>query len=555
MGVALRLRSLLGILRAVAARVCLQRPVVYVCRMLAARPVLAQLAPSSWLVFVSIALLAGGQVCGYDYARIAAGKRRGKALGHFATLAGKANDVVALHKVLDIYGSLPERDKARYAHHAARAWEVLGRQDQSAACLAASQRFLLSDVGGSEHENYLSLRALVRQRFVNSADALLPNVRLSNAHRLKLASEISIVKTRMREWYLLIDAANRNVTTTTTYCYLGGEVKPLSQADRVPVVEFMLPPYFGSAPAGSAPEAHARICAFLRETLDCFAAEGFAIVPRHQYWLNIANPSGNWPAVSYHTTGLQDGWLHLKDAAIPGYYRFDEKGYAGFSSFGELEALPAACFQASNEEVESVWGEVKSNIVDAKVSKYRQSTAPSDLPEGPFVFFPLQMLNDTVALLAWVSMLDALECVVKHCEKFGRKVVVKRHPMCKRADVEAALSQLAKSPSAVISSASIHDILPRASIVVTVNSGVGFEALLYQRRVITVGASEYGVVTDRCKTLVELDAALSVEKQVDMDAIKRFVWLYLDRSAAQNDPSKIVHWIQAARSGDHEVAH
>lgn len=544
MVVAFHLRSLLDTFRAIAARAYLRRPVVQACRVFAARPALARLMPSSWLVFISNALLAGGQeASGYDYARIAAGKRDGKALGHFATLAGKANDAVALHDVLDIYSALSDRDRSRHAHHAARAWEALGRPDRSKVCLAASRRFLLSDIGGNARQNYLSLRALIRQRFVDGADALVTDVRLSKAHRSKLVAEISVVKTRMGKWYRLIEAANKNVTTATAYCYLNGDVKPLSQATGIPVVEFMLPPYFGSAPTRSAPESHARICAFLRETLDHFAAAGFAIVPRHQYWLNIANPSGDWPAISYHTTGKRDGWLHLKDAAIPGYYRFDEKGYAGFSSFGELESLPAVCFQVSNDEVESVWRDVKSAIIDAKVSKYRQSTALFDLPEEPFLFFPLQMLNDTVAPLAWIPMLEALDCVVKHCEKSGRKVVVKRHPMCKRADVEAALSKVAKSPSAIISSASIHDILPKASAVVTVNSGVGFEALLYQLRVITVGASEYGVVTDRCRTLAELDAALSVEKQVDKDAIKRFVWLYLDRSASQNDPSKIVHWV------------
>lgn len=542
MVVAARLRSLLDTFRAIAARACLQRPAVQAWRILAARPSLARLMPSSWLVFISKTLLAGGQASGYDYARIAAGKKNGNALGHFATLAGKANDAVALNEVLDNYGSLSERDKARHAHHAARAWEALGLPDRSKVCLAASHRFLLSDIGRNERQNYLSLRALLRQRFVDDADALVMDVRLSKAHRSKLVAEISVVKTRMGKWYRLIEAANRNVTAATVYCYLNGDVKPLPQATEIPVVEFMLPPYFGSAPTRSAPESHSRICAFLRETLDHFAAAGFAIVPRHQYWLNIANPIGDWPAISYHTTGKRDGWLHLKDAAIPGYYRFDKKGYAGFSSFGELEVLPAVCFEVSNDEVGSVWHGVKSTIIDAKVSKYRQSTVLFDLPEEPFLFFPLQMLNDTVAPLAWIPMLEALDCVVKHCEKSGKKVVVKRHPMCKRADVEAALSKVAKSTSAIISSASIHDILPKASAVVTVNSGVGFEALLYQRRVITVGASEYGVATDRCRTLAELDAALFVEKQVDKNAIKRFVWLYMKNLVSQNDPSKIIDW-------------
>lgn len=354
----------------------------------------------------------------------------------------------------------------------------------------------------------------------------------------------------MGRWYPLVETANKNAAETTVWCMKGGEILNLNEVQAAPVVEFLVPTYFADIISGSDPKAHATICAFLRRMLDEFSGRGFAIVPKHQYWLNIGKPSGSWPAVSYHTTGRADGWLHLKDAAVPGFFRFDVQGYAGFSSLSDLICLPPEVKESDPAELEATWTHLQETIVEAKVSKYAQDTEQIDLPEAPFVFFPLQLLSDTVSSLAWIPMLDALMIVAGECEKSGKRMVVKRHPMCKRADVGSALGSLSRSHAVHITSASIHDILPSASLVVTVNSGVGFEALLYGRRVITVGAAEYGVVAERCGTIAQLTAALSTERSVNLLEIKQFMQLYLANSVPHDEPSKIVDWVashQAAR--------
>ena len=60
----------------------------------------------------------------------------------------------------------------------------------------------------------------------------------------------------------------------------------------------------------------------------------------------------------------------------------------------------------------------------------------------------------------------------------------------------------------VVTPASIHQILPRATAVVTVNSGVGFEALLYLKPVVCLGRADYSVAGWDVKKIEDLDAAL-----------------------------------------------
>lgn len=536
----------------VASKTYLQRSVVKVSRKFGDKPALVKfynfVLPSTWMILASKSLLASGHESGYEFARAAAAKKRGRSIAHFTTLAGRAHDEAGLLQVLEIYNTLPERERARHARHAARAMEALGESEMAAKCLVSSHEFLLSEVmspTASARRNYLSLLALIRQRFVGTADRLIPMVKLARNHRLQLRKEVATIKSRMGAWYDLLEVANQNAAQEAPACYYDGGIVSLSEVQGAPVVEFMVPTYFGDILSRSAPETHSRVCEFLRGVLDCFAANGFAIVPYHQYWLNIANPSGNYPALSYHTTGERAGWLHLKDSAIPGYYRFDAKGYAGFSSFAALKSLPDAAMSVSEEEVNLAWEEVQETVVRAKASKYKQADEAIKLPDPGFIFFAMQMLDDTVATLAWIPMLTALREIVRDAENSGKKVVVKRHPMCQRVDVAMALATLKSSNAVVISDASIHDLIPNADMVVTVNSGVGFEALLYDKPVITLGASEYGVATTQCRSVPELLSAINSPPAVDLNMTRRFVWLYLNKSVRPDDPKKVVEWIMS----------
>ena len=73
-------------------------------------------------------------------------------------------------------------------------------------------------------------------------------------------------------------------------------------------------------------------------------------------------------------------------------------------------------------------------------------------------------------------------------------MVIKRHPNCKAGEMAAFIRNLVDGNIATETTSSIHDIIPGAQAVVTLNSGVGFESLLYEKPVVCLGRADYGGV-------------------------------------------------------------
>ena len=125
-----------------------------------------------------------------------------------------------------------------------------------------------------------------------------------------------------------------------------------------------------------------------------------------------------------------------------------------------------------------------------------------------------------------MTRLDTLKLtaeVVKAFRGTPYTVVIKRHPLDTRSD----LSSFAKEAHVVLSQHSIHDIIPDASAVITANSGVGFEALLYKKAVYTSGHSDYHWVTHKIYNEADVKKMVQSDWQTDQAAIVKFVYFML----------------------------
>ncbi len=219
-------------------------------------------------------------------------------------------------------------------------------------------------------------------------------------------------------------------------------------------------------------------------------------------------------------------WLY-KAGHVPGRLHWDRTGYSGWS---ETAALTA-------EEIAAVPGEVAEGYfarpvaahIASGASKHRQDGRATVEGEG-FVFVPLQLANDSVIALKSFPepYLDGMALAVAALAASGAEVVVKRHPHCADPRVERWLASL--PPGARVTAASIHAILPRARCVVTLNSGVGFEALLHLRPVVTLGRADYAPVAVALDDPAAApDAVTRAVAGFDADAVRRFVVLALER--------------------------
>lgn len=231
--------------------------------------------------------------------------------------------------------------------------------------------------------------------------------------------------------------------------------------------------------------------------------------------------------LSHHTTGRKLQQWHYKIAYLPDFYHFDRDGYSGWSE-------PANDKQI-NQEIDNVDPKLARAFFDDRImqyrdsglSKYAQSAASEVVPQG-FVFIALQLLDDAVMRLSYhKDYLEAMAAIVTYLRAEGRPVVLKRHPKCASPKVAAFMDEMV-AQGAIASDASIHKLLPAADLVVTQNSGVGFEALTWLKPVICIGKADYGPVVgnaDSIEAFRELYAR--VESWHSTERILKFLFLIL----------------------------
>ena len=114
-----------------------------------------------------------------------------------------------------------------------------------------------------------------------------------------------------------------------------------------------------------------------------------------------------------------------------------------------------------------------------------------------FVLLPLQVIKDSQLInhsplvgndmsLLVRKVRESLRAVDPNC-----RLVVKLHPAERRADYASLANEL--DDVLFVAKQSVRELLPKAQVVVTVNSTVGFEALMHGKSVLMVGDNFYRV--------------------------------------------------------------
>ncbi|MEC9798624.1 capsular biosynthesis protein, partial [Escherichia marmotae] len=111
--------------------------------------------------------------------------------------------------------------------------------------------------------------------------------------------------------------------------------------------------------------------------------------------------------------------------------------------------------------------------------------------KSDYVFIPMQVTTDAVASLSYIDGFNLLKSVSEYYFNTSTKVVVKRHPYCNSIEVEKLINELEKDGRIIISNSSVHHLIKGAKAVITVNSGVGLEAIIHNKPVIITGKSDY----------------------------------------------------------------
>lgn len=340
----------------------------------------------------------------------------------------------------------------------------------------------------------------------------------------------------------VLDVASRNEVTGEQWqeCIApSGELRQLDEVGDEPLVQLYL---LLSLARGMRDEEQrpyrASQLAFSQNLLAQLLALGATVHPRIQAGIvGATQVPARGDAITWHTLGNgRPGQLHVKIGTLYGYFIVDSKGYSGWSSIADA-SLGELVAGVDGDVADAHWRRLAEELVSGGKSKYSQAESEVPASWGDYVFLPMQVADDTVARLADIPTLALLEELAAWARTSRRTVVVKRHPMCRSKAVAEALREAEREGLVHVSDANIHQLVAGASCVVTVNSGVGAEALLQLKPVVTTGASDYAAATRRVRTVDELREVLDSESWTSAtdEQIKKFIWFYTKRYMVRYD--------------------
>jgi len=123
--------------------------------------------------------------------------------------------------------------------------------------------------------------------------------------------------------------------------------------------------------------------------------------------------------------------------------------------------------------------------------------------ERPFVYFPLHVAEDFKIKRLLPQYADQAAVVEQVADALppGYDLVLKEHPVSVGRNSLGGLRRLTRRPNVLLAPASTssHDLIQAAEAIVVIGSTAGFEALLYEKSVLTLGSpfySGYGVTVD-----------------------------------------------------------
>ncbi|MGE9553600.1 hypothetical protein ACQPT2_20950 [Erwinia amylovora] len=230
---------------------------------------------------------------------------------------------------------------------------------------------------------------------------------------------------------------------------------------------------------------------------------------------------------SYHSFGKEKNVWHLKEAPVTPLFGIDRYGYSGWSEIADQAREWPDISAISDEHAGEVIAKYRQKFKKKRISKYPQPNEENVELPAEYIFFPLQVSNDPVSQFSPFNMLDMLKRAAELARRTGITLLVKRHPFCPSVAVEKTLQQLTEdNPLVKVVNLNVHTLIEHARAVMTVNSGVGIEALIDGAAVYASGKSEWFEAANVIASLDDIDAIFS-EDPCYMDSWQKKLIAYL----------------------------
>jgi hypothetical protein len=225
--------------------------------------------------------------------------------------------------------------------------------------------------------------------------------------------------------------------------------------------------------------------------------------------------------------------LNCGSAYIAPYQYLDSVGTRYLSSIGQrvfdastIEA--AAALQFQNDLCAAYGAERKS--------RYEQPSERLEIPAACIAVFLQSETHRDVGEALYISMRKIIKALLARDDP--RAIVVKPHPRDMDFDTLAWLIQKSRKDARLyILPANIHDILAVASVVVTINSAVGIEAMMYNLPIITCGQADFHHATEVVRDPNDLDSAILRAAQKNWHHAEYLYWFYRCNCISMKSPT------------------
>lgn len=213
--------------------------------------------------------------------------------------------------------------------------------------------------------------------------------------------------------------------------------------------------------------------------------------------------------------------LHAMPSHIWGFWHLDPLGALQHSQITEKAFNPS---HIDPENAQYFFDGVTGHMLRNNVTRHAQKARIGmPLPPARAAIFT-QHIDEFKRSSPYVETLPMLKSTLLACAP-GR-VTVKLHPHQRHETVKAIKDLLAQFPHAVLCTASVHDQIAAAEIIVTQNSTAGFEALMQRKPIITCAPCAYHhatlVVKDEFSMKTALETACARQESFPFEAY--FYW-------------------------------
>lgn len=223
---------------------------------------------------------------------------------------------------------------------------------------------------------------------------------------------------------------------------------------------------------------------------------------------------------------------YYMQSVFPHIFYVDSKGYAAGSSWYPMK-VPGV---PNHREPNGIYDALSARAARNE-SKFDQPV-PTKIPDElrGYILFACQIPHDyVISAHSEVSVDFALNDCLKTAASIGKWVIVKGHPVNPGSmkNLRAITAKYTHSAS-WCDSINIHSLIEASSMVVTVNSGTGMEALLHKKPVMVYGRAEYDCVAMNPEITRDW-----VAPWFDEPLVRNFFDLWYDRVIDTTNPASV----------------